>query len=345
MTSLNASNLASGTVPLSVLPQATTGTSGYLSSTDWNTFNSGVNLDNIATSANVASRVVKRDPSGNFSAGSISATSASASKAGLIVQGVASQTAHLLDVKNSSGTILFDVNSAGNVGIGTTSPTAKLTVSGISGTDGIQFPDGSLQTSAINANHLLFYTSSGTFTVPSGVTRVKATLMGGGGGGFSVSSCPTSGGGGGSGGYCEGYVSVTPGANMSYTVGTGGTANTAGGSSTFGSLTANGGGAGANNSAGSGGSTSGCTVGITGFTGQSNFWIGIGNGGFAGGNSPKKWGKGGTCQIETLASPLGNNGQSAQGYGAGGGGANCQGSASPTFTGGAGAPGFVQLEY
>jgi hypothetical protein len=40
LSSLNASNLTSGSVPLSVLPQASSTTSGYLSSTDWNTFNS-----------------------------------------------------------------------------------------------------------------------------------------------------------------------------------------------------------------------------------------------------------------------------------------------------------------
>jgi hypothetical protein len=36
----------------------------------------------------------------------------------------------------------------GNVGIGTTNPQAKLHVSGTAGTDGIMFPDGSVQTSA-----------------------------------------------------------------------------------------------------------------------------------------------------------------------------------------------------
>ena len=37
------------------------------------------------------------------------------------------------------------VTASGNVGIGTTNPTAKLQVSGTAGTDGIRFPDGSLQ--------------------------------------------------------------------------------------------------------------------------------------------------------------------------------------------------------
>jgi hypothetical protein len=36
----------------------------------------------------------------------------------------------------------------GNIGIGTTNPTAKLTIGGTPGTDGIKFPDGTLQTTA-----------------------------------------------------------------------------------------------------------------------------------------------------------------------------------------------------
>jgi hypothetical protein len=38
--------------------------------------------------------------------------------------------------------------SGGNVGIGTTSPTAKLHIGGTAGTDGLKFPDGTLQTTA-----------------------------------------------------------------------------------------------------------------------------------------------------------------------------------------------------
>jgi hypothetical protein len=108
-----------------------------LSSTDWNTFNSGVNIANTATSANVASTIVKRDTSGNFTAGAITAsstlgvggsvgantqagiTATSASNVGLVVRGAASQTADILDVFNNSGAVLFNINSAGNVGIAT----------------------------------------------------------------------------------------------------------------------------------------------------------------------------------------------------------------------------------
>jgi protein tyrosine phosphatase (PTP) superfamily phosphohydrolase (DUF442 family) len=37
---------------------------------------------------------------------------------------------------------------SGNVGIGTTTPGAKLEIAGVAGTDGIKFPDGTIQTSA-----------------------------------------------------------------------------------------------------------------------------------------------------------------------------------------------------
>jgi hypothetical protein len=42
----------------------------------------------------------------------------------------------------------LNVTPSGNVGIGTTAPAAKLHVAGIAGTDGIRFPDGTLQTTA-----------------------------------------------------------------------------------------------------------------------------------------------------------------------------------------------------
>lgn len=106
------------------------------------------------------------------------------------------------------------------------------------------------------------YTSAGTFTftVPSGITRVKLTLAGGGGGGgnnytykYYYSGCKSYssgyktiyGGTGGTGGLYSGTVTVTSGSTYSITVGAGGAALKAGGASKFGNLaTATGGGAG-----------------------------------------------------------------------------------------------------
>lgn len=57
--------------------------------------------------------------------------------------------------------------------------------------------------------------SSGSWTVPAGVTKIAVELWGSGGGGASV-------GGGGGGGYIIGVFTVTPAATINFTVGTGG---------------------------------------------------------------------------------------------------------------------------
>jgi len=89
------------------------------------------------------------------------------------------------------------------------------------------------------------FTSSGTFTVPTGVTKVWVTAVGGGGGGVNREGSTSLAFGGFSGAYITEQVTVTPAATVSVTIGAGGAgqANTAasGGSSSFGSLTASGG--------------------------------------------------------------------------------------------------------
>jgi hypothetical protein len=99
-----------------------------------------------------------------------------------------------------------------------------------------------------------------TWNVPAGVTTIEVLLVaGGGGGGFQVG-----GGGGGGGVVYRPFYPVTPGANITYTIGNGGTgaanagvAATGGQDTTFGSggeqVVAKGGGAGANHSTGVGG--------------------------------------------------------------------------------------------
>jgi hypothetical protein len=63
------------------------------------------------------------------------------------------------------------------------------------------------------------FTSSGTFNVPTGVTAVKASVIGAGGNGAAYAGC-AAGGGGGAGGYVVDYVAVTPGGTATVTVGT-----------------------------------------------------------------------------------------------------------------------------
>jgi hypothetical protein len=66
------------------------------------------------------------------------------------------------------------------------------------------------------------FTSSGTFNVPAGTSRVKVTVIGAGGNsGSGVDACGNPrGGGGGAGGWIVEYVGVTSGGTASVTVGT-----------------------------------------------------------------------------------------------------------------------------
>jgi hypothetical protein len=88
------------------------------------------------------------------------------------------------------------------------------------------------------------FAATGSWTAPTGVTRVRATVVGGGGGG-STSTCGTYGG---NGGVAIGIYTVTPGTSYSITIGAGGaaTGNTsaAGGTTSFASFCSATGGAG-----------------------------------------------------------------------------------------------------
>ena len=79
----------------------------------------------------------------------------------------------------------------------------------------------------IYGSHLQTY----TFTVPAAISTVRVRVWGAGGGGSSGNNA-----GGGGGGFAIGEFAVTGGTNFTVTVGQGGQANTAGGTSSFGSL-------------------------------------------------------------------------------------------------------------
>jgi hypothetical protein len=77
------------------------------------------------------------------------------------------------------------------------------------------------------------FTTSGSWTAPAGITRVRVRAWGAGGGGASryngtANGGPNPGGGGGSGGYVEALVPVTPGTQYTVTVGSGGGGGTSG---------------------------------------------------------------------------------------------------------------------
>ena len=168
---------------------------------------------------------------------------------------------------------------------GTGSVTASASYKGIYGQQAYQV--------ASQVTHgLVSFTTVGTqsWTVPPGITSVAVLVVGGGGGGGSWMSDNPGGGGGGGVLYTVSY-SVTPGQQISVIVGAGGNGGDkaypsgipipagVGGSSSFGSLTAQGGGGGAEYVAGKpcvnatsggsgGGGSSTCTTAGTGTSGQ-----------------------------------------------------------------------------
>ena len=80
------------------------------------------------------------------------------------------------------------------------------------------------------------FTSSGSFIIPTSVTKLKVTCVSGGGaGGQAIDMNRNAGGGGGGGGMAIKFLTgLTPGANATVTVGAGGaTFSAAGGNSTF----------------------------------------------------------------------------------------------------------------
>jgi len=230
----------------------------------------------------------------------------------------------------------------------------------ISGTGYLQLPVGrTADRPTATASTVVQFTSVGTsnWTVPANVYRVDVLVVGGGGGGGAWV-----GGGGGGGGvvYREGYA-VTPGQSISYTVGAGGTGEynpgsysgmpraTNGGSSSFGSITALGGGRGGSwdsypaTSGASGGGNGYSTAGAAGTDGQ-GFKGGSGRGdstnGYPTGGGGGAGGPGGNWRIggsgEITTGSWGPNGKS----GDGGPGVGYEISGTLTFYGGGGGGGF-----
>ena len=126
----------------------------------------------------------------------------------------------------------------------------------------------------VKAPAVVSFTSTGsnTWTVPTGISSVQVLVVAGGGAGAGGTTGAGGGGGGGAGGVVtHSTFPVTPGGSVSYSVGAGGSANRSfpssatgdtrgsnGSNTTFGSLTAIGGGAGGGgNSPGTGGNPGG----------------------------------------------------------------------------------------
>jgi len=136
---------------------------------------------------------------------------------------------------------------------------AKISATGTPSSTTFLRGDGSWQSAGGGeSNNRQVFTSSGTFNVPIGVSRVKVTVIGAGGsGGNGVGD--NQGGGGGAGGYVVDYVGVTAGGTASVTVGTNGGTRT---SSFVGSTTVSASGG------GNGGNSDGSNTGLTGTNGS-----------------------------------------------------------------------------
>jgi mucin-19 len=194
-------------------------------------------------------------------------------------------------------------------------------------------------------------TGSSTWTVPTGLSAVTVLAVAGGGGGGGSTSGGNGGGGGGGVVYHTSFP-VTPAGSVSYTVGAGGnysgpgTVGTNGGDSTFGSLTAKGGGKGGGSSAvgnengypggSGGGSTEGPTGGYSGGSatqpGTSN--PGATNYGYPGGNN--SLGQGYSGGGGGGAGGVGGNGGGPSYVGAGGPGVSNSITGSPVYYAGGG---------
>ncbi|HEE9886343.1 TPA: hypothetical protein R8G26_004924 [Citrobacter braakii] len=187
-------------------------------------------------------------------------------------------------------------------------------------------------------------TASTIYAATSGTKKVLAIITGGGGAGGSCSATTTgstfSGAGGGAGGTCIGLLNLADATNKAITIGAGGEAELAGGSTTFAGMVAGGGGGSGYTSVTStpGGTSGTATGGIMnipggpGGDGQSGTYLISGMGGGS------LWGTGGRSGQ--------NAGISSIVYGAGGGGAYDTGFSGTKRNGGNGAPGVaVILEF
>lgn len=155
-------------------------------------------------------------------------------------------------------------------------PTGKNPVSPAAAAPGLTTVAGS---GAMKSSIVLFDTAPGTrtFTVPAGVTKIRAAVVGCPGWGGSTAS-------GAGGGYSEDYYNVTPGQTFSYTVGA--RANTGspnGGTCSFGGLISATGGIG-NTVGGAGGTGSGGRVNTSGGAGGSGTVLGGASSGHRFGN-------------------------------------------------------------
>lgn len=166
------------------------------------------------------------------------------------------------------------------------------------------------------------FETSGTFTLPAGITSLTVDAWGGGAGGSSRSGAA---GGGGGGAYTKGTLTaLTPGSTITITVGTGGAAGAAGLASSVAGIDANG-----------GSSTNSIDGGIGGISSSISGFVTASFAGGKGGNARDNHsgGGGGGSATTIAAGNSGGDGNSttggAGGTGTGAGGRGADGDGSP----------------
>jgi hypothetical protein len=224
--------------------------------------------------------------------------------------------------------LTYKANLAGPAFTGV--PTAPTAASGTATTQlaTTAFVSAAVGTVLSGFSNMQVFTSSGTFTVPAGVTKVKVTVVGAGGGGSTTT------GGGGGGAAIKIVSGLTPGGTVAVTVGTGGagraagttTAGAVGGTSSFGAFCS---------ASGGGGGPWGQGIGALGGIGSDgDLNIAGGATGYSDGTSGASI-FGGSARKDYSSAPNGRN------YGGGGAGGESDGNAP----GGSGANGVVVVEY
>ncbi len=107
-------------------------------------------------------------------------------------------------------------------------------------TNGVLYGDSTQQNTAFLGQNYQAFGSSGTFTVPTGITKIMVQVWAGGGGGRGVNSPGQVGSGGGVCGFGAAIITgLTPGGSITVTVGAGGAGGngangSTGGTSSFG---------------------------------------------------------------------------------------------------------------
>jgi len=195
-------------------------------------------------------------------------------------------------------------------------------------------------TQLANAQVRSTYSSSGTFTVPAGVTQVTVECWGGGGRG-GVRTSNGQGGGGGGGAYARSVLTVTPSTSFTVTVGGGSNSTSAGGDTWFGTaatiLAKGGESCGNNTTTGATGGPAAASIGTFKFSGGSGATAtgDSGGGGSSAGNAANG-NNGGVTGGGTAPAGGGNGGNGTSSTIPGSGGAG----SSPGGAGGGGKRGF-----